>query len=365
MKLLNIYKSAPHYRASIYRLISQNYDCDFIFGQGVDGIKQMDTTRLNGNVTITENKYVIGKWYYQKGVVGKLFAPYDRYLMLIESRCLSTWIVALLSRFMPGKKVYGWSHGIYGKESKTEMIIKKTLFRLLDGCFVYGNHARDLMIQSGLNKDRIFTIHNSLDHTTQKAIRESMSLSGIYSDHFQNAHPTLLFIGRLTPVKRLDLLIESVSDLSRKGFPCNLCLVGDGSERSRLQQQAKDLGLERNVWFYGECYDEKQNALLIYNADICVAPGNVGLTAMHTMVFGTPVISHDDFGYQMPEFEAIIPGKTGAFYKYLDKQSLSDVIQEWFQTHPDREAVRRDCFHEIDTEWTPEFQIEVLKKHLK
>lgn len=365
MKLLNVYKSAPHYRASIYRLISQNYDCDFIFGQGIDGIKQMDTTLLRGNVTITRNKYVLGKWYYQKGVIKKLFAPYDRYLMLIESRCLSTWAVALLSRLMPGKKVYGWSHGVYGKESKKEMLIKKALFRLLDGCFVYGNHARELMIQSGLDGDRIFTIHNSLDHATQMSIRERIRPSDVFSGHFQNDFPTLLFIGRLTPVKRLDLLIEAVSALKKEDYPCNLCLVGDGKERERLERKVQELDIVKNVWFFGECYDEEQNASLIYNADVCVAPGNVGLTAMHTMMFGTPVISHDDFGHQMPEFEAIIPGKTGAFYKYLDLASLTSVIKEWLETHKDREAVRQDCFREIDTQWTPEFQIGVLRKHLK
>lgn len=41
--------------------------------------------------------------------------------------------------------------------------------------------------------------------------------------------------------------------------------------------------VDKNVWFYGSCYDEQTNAELIYNADMCVAPGNVGLTAIHAM----------------------------------------------------------------------------------
>ena len=52
-------------------------------------------------------------------------------------------------------------------------------------------------------------------------------------------------------------------------------------------------------------YDENEIGDLIYNADLCVSPGNVGLTAIHTLTYGTPVLSHANFPNQMPEFEAI------------------------------------------------------------
>lgn len=59
------------------------------------------------------------------------------------------------------------------------------------------------------------------------------------------------------------------------------------------------------------------NAEFIYNADLCVSPGNVGLTAMHSLVFGCPVITHNCFEWQMPEFEAIQPGITGDFLRWM------------------------------------------------
>ena len=129
---------------------------------------------------------------------------------------------------------------------------------------------------------------------------------------------------------------------------------------------ATELGLEKNVWFYGPCYDEKELSGLIFNADLCVSPGNVGLTAMHTMVFGTPVLTHNDFPHQMPEFEAIHEGETGAFFTLDNIQSLADGISKWFvQKSNKREEVRKACMKEIDENWTPQFQIEVLKKYLK
>ena len=110
------------------------------------------------------------------------------------------------------------------------------------------------------------------------------------------------------------MLVNAVAELKTKGENYNLVFVGNGLEGENLKARVKGLGLTDAVWFNGACYDEKTNAELIYNSDLCVAPGTVGLTAMH-MVFGTPVISHNDFKWQMPEFEAIKPGITGAFLK--------------------------------------------------
>ena len=86
--------------------------------------------------------------------------------------------------------------------------------------------------------------------------------------------------------------------------------------------QADRPALNQNVCFFGPCYDEFEIGMLIYNAALCVSPGNVGLTAIHSLSYGTPVISHNDFKHQMPEFEAIVPGETGAFFIANDLNSL-------------------------------------------
>ena len=106
------------------------------------------------------------------------------------------------------------------------------------------------------------------------------------------------------------------------------------------------------------------NGNLIYNGDLCVSPGNVGLTAIHSLTFGTPVLTHDYFPYQMPEFEAIHEGQTGSFFKYGNIQSLAEKINQWFDIPVSRETIRKLCMCEIDYFWNPSFQINVLKKNL-
>lgn len=365
-KLCCIFTTAPHYRSAIYQLIDKTYDCDWFFHNGKTDIKRLDYNLLNGSVTIHKYKKLPLGFTYQKGVLSLLFKPYNHYFIFLYSNCLSTWLFLFLAKLFPNKKVYGWTHGWYGKESKFEAVIKKLVFKRADEIFTYGNYARDLMIKEGFKADHIHTLHNSLDYEKQLELRNSGLTSDIYKEHFSNNSPVLIFIGRLTPIKKLDMIVEALSKLKDKGELYNLVFVGDGPEKQKLEEVANRLNVSEQIWFYGACYDEKTNAELIYNADLCVAPGNVGLTAMHTMVFGTPVISHDDFPYQMPEFEAIIPDKTGCFFKRNDINDLSERISEWFRVNGNlRDDVRNNCYIEIDTQWNPNFQIDVIKNVIK
>ena len=158
------------------------------------------------------------------------------------------------------------------------------------------------------------------------------------------------------------MLVQSIYDLKNKGLNCNLVFIGDGSMRKMLEQKVKSLNITQQVWFYGACYDEDTNAELIYNADLCVAPGNVGLTAIHAMMFGCPVVTHGDFRYQMPEFEAIKPLLTGNFYKRGCQESLNEKISEWFNVNGKRRKyVQQYCYDEMDNQWNPYYQMHIIK----
>ena len=75
--------------------------------------------------------------------------------------------------------------------------------------------------------------------------------------------------------------------------------------------------MEGNCIFYGATYDEKELSKLIYMSDLTVSPGNIGLTAIHSLSYGTPVCSHSNFNNQMPESEAIINFENGFFFRKI------------------------------------------------
>lgn len=367
MKLLVIYNFAQKYRTGIFREIDKTWDCKWIFGHTQTDIKEMDTSFLK-NVKFVENKKCIGPFKRQSEIVKEAIkGDFDTLLMLGEPFNLSTWAIMLrniCSRHQ--KKVYLWSHGWYGREGFVKKWFKRAFFGLADKIFLYGNYAKQVAIGQGFDENKLEVIHNSLDHDHQIKLRATLKPSEIYRNHFGNDHPVIIFIGRLTEVKRLDMLVEAVAVLKRRQKKFNVVFIGDGEKRGDLEDLVRQKDLTSQFWFYGSCYDDAQNAQLIYDADLCVAPGNVGLTAMHTMVFGTPVLTHNCFPMQMPEFEAIIQGKTGAFFLYDDIKSLADEIEVWTDNSTGRrEQIRQNCYAEIDSSWTPAYQIATLKKVIK
>lgn len=367
MKLCQIYNGASAYRESIYRLLDETFDTDWVFGKSLGDIKLMDTNILRGHVEKVDNISIWGnKAYWQKGVLKYIFRPYTHYIILGDERCLSTWIFLFLSLFFPKKKIYFWSHGQYGKEGFLKTKIERFFWSFVDGAFLYGNYAKKIMTKNGFKTDTFSVVHNSLSYDKQLEIRKSRLQSEIFIEHFGSSNPVIIFIGRLTKVKRLDLLLNAIALLREKGRNFNLALIGSGEELINLRQMVERLHIENQVWFYGACYDEMTNAELVYNSDLCVAPGNVGLTAMHTMMFGCPVITHNDFPWQMPEFEAIKAGETGDFFERNNVESLAATISKWFAEKKDkREEVRQACYKEIDTNWNPYYQMEVIMNVFK
>lgn len=358
-KICLIYNFAQHYRTGIFRKMDNRLNVDFFFGDSLNDIKKMDYHELSNHHEI-KNILIWKPIYYQYGAVSLIFRKYDKYIILGEYHCISTWLILIFSRLLR-KKVYLWSHGYYGNEGLIKSTFKKLFFSLSDGVFLYGNYARRLMIERGFEPEKLKVIYNSLDYEYQIKLRRRLKETNIYHEHFANNHPVLIFIGRLTFEKELHLLVEAVQLLEAQGLNLNVVFVGSGAAQESLIQRI-DVDQLATYWFYGPCYDEGEISELIYNSDICISPGNVGLTAMHALMYGTPVITHSNFEHQNPEVEAITSGKTGAFFKKGDGSSLASVISDWLNNNESREEIRQECYRIMDERYNPEYQIEVISK---
>lgn len=367
MKLCLFFNTPSIYREAIYRAIDKEYDCNWYFGDYEDGVRSFDTSLLK-SVHFLKVKNKSKRVYWTKGLISLLFnSKYQNYFMYGPTWDLSIWPFLLLKKFFfRKKKVNIWVHGWYGKETGIEALMKKFMYNTVDGIFCYGDYARKLLLDMGYCKEKVFAIHNSLNYDEQIRLREKQKQTCIYREYFGNDNPTLIFLGRLTPVKQLDMFLDAVSILKTRKKIYNVILVGDGPMHESLKKKTLELDLSEQVWFYGACYDEMVNAELVYNSDLCVAPGNVGLTAIHTMMFGCPVITHGDFAHQMPEFEAIKTHRTGIFFERGSVNSLVEKIEEWFAVNGiRREYVRKQCYEEIDSNWNPNYQMKIIKENLK
>lgn len=360
-----ITNQAPHYRAALWERLLEDSSLDirFLYGEGAtSSIRSIDLSepRWRGKQSRFQrirNVHLRKLLVWQRGVLAQVRKTDARVLVLLgQMYILSMWLAVWIAK-RRGIAVLFWGHGAYGREGRLKRRFRNRFLRLADGVLVYGEHARGLLIADGFPPERVRVVYNSLDHARQLAIRESFIEPGFFAgqDWFrQTSAPTLLFVGRLTPQKQIDRLIDAVVRLRDQGRVFNLLLVGDGPEFGRLRALAADLAGQ--VHFYGACYDEESLGRLIANADLCVSPGEVGLTAMHALGYGTPVCTHDDMTRQMPEAEAIVEGRTGVLFDYDNKMNLASAIGRWFDSAPDRAILRSCCYQEIDLNWNTENQ---------
>ncbi len=91
----------------------------------------------------------------------------------------------------------------------------------------------------------------------------AVDLNNLGLDHLKDKK-IILFVGNLLPVKRLDLVLDSMKLLADDKLA--LVVVGGGYELDKYKQLAKDLN---NVYFVGQCDDQKKLSDY-YNAAACV-----------------------------------------------------------------------------------------------
>jgi glycosyltransferase involved in cell wall biosynthesis len=100
----------------------------------------------------------------------------------------------------------------------------------------------------------------------------------------------LVFMGELRQVKGIDVLIDAISLLHRKGRNVTLTLVGDGPDREQLEAQIARLGLSQSIAFTGAMPAHQALAL----GRIMVVPSraeSLPYVVLETAAAGKPLIT--------------------------------------------------------------------------
>jgi glycosyltransferase involved in cell wall biosynthesis len=366
-----------HYREPIFSLMSSQVGPlpHYTFFSGTtspEGVAIIDEEKLGLNVggkkrirwRSVKNWWLGKTFLFQPGVVSLgMSRDYDCIIYLGSMYHLSTWLSAILAK-ISGKRVLMWTHGYLKEERGPRGYLRALFYRLADGLLLYGDRGRELLLRRGFDASRLYVVFNSLDYQAQRAIRAEWGwerLHELRGELFADPNASILiFTGRLTKRKGLDLIFCAQDALRSQGVSVNAIIVGDGPDKARLIDFMQRLNLSRNVWFVGECYDEKVLGPLLMASDLCVSPGEVGLTCIHAMAYGTPVATHDDADTQGPECEAIVPGETGVLFKKGDCRALSRGISKFLKGRAPRETVARRCINAVEISYSPENQLRIL-----
>lgn len=373
-KVLVLTNIAPFYRKQLWLglLRKASFNCSFAYGESRTlGIPQMHLNDIENLLETKRIQNVRNIWFKKKALLWQsgafriaLEGNYSVIVFLGECYCLSTWLSAIIFR-LRGVRVVFWGHGIYGNESKLKLLFRKTFYRLAHQHLLYERRAKLLMTQLDFKPSDLYVVFNSLDYDKHKSLRnkfKGLTKNKVYPFLSNPNLPILVFIGRLTSAKKLDMLLHVANSMNDDKISVNLVLIGDGPERSQLESIGHQGLVEKWLHFEGACYSEEEIGKYLSVADLCVSPGNVGLTAIHSLSFGTPVCTHDNLANQMPEAEAIIDGYNGFYFKENDLYDLESGIKYWLATNTQRDQVRTRCFEVIDKYYNPDYQLTVFNR---
>ncbi len=372
-KILVVYHYFPHYRLPILKVLSnqQNAGLDYTFLSGfttevpLNILSEKDVSELS--FISVRNRWFLGKLLWQTKVLWySISSEYDCIIYLGSPNFITTWLGAIAAKIM-GKPTLFWTHGFL-KKNQIKNSIKKIFFSIPDGLLLYGNKAMNNLIYHGFKKNNLSVIYNSLDYENQIRVKKNIKNEAVFrlkKKLFKHHDlPVIIFIGRLTAQKKLIDIVTITEKLHNLEISVNVLFVGDGLMKNDLIKSVERASLLEYFMFFGECNDEFQLAHLITLSDICVSPGEVGLTAMHSLVYGTPVITHDCEEFQMPEYEAIVDGVTGGLYKYGSLESLFMKVKEWIIKGNSQE-IKNNCCNMIADFYNPKIQSILINKAVK
>ena len=96
---------------------------------------------------------------------------YDAVIFLGSIYYFSTWF-AIRAAKKRNKRVIIWTHGFLGKDTKWMAALRHRLYRMADACLLYGNPARDIMLETNYyNPKQLSVVYNSMDHALHSSLR--------------------------------------------------------------------------------------------------------------------------------------------------------------------------------------------------
>lgn len=170
--------------------------------------------------------------------------------------------------------------------------------------------------QTQLKKRNHFTIYNALP--------EGISISR--QTKSQNRPLTIGVVSRLEGIKGMDLVVPAFAQVKACHPEMQLLIVGDGSLRKQMEEQAHEAGLEETVKFAGRQPQEKLSNYYD-RIDILLMPSRsegFGLTAIEGMARGCVVVAARTGG--LPE--VVRDGEVGLLHEPGQVEELATQIKK-------------------------------------
>ena len=216
-----------------------------------------------------------------------------------------------------------WRKGI-----KKAYFIDRFFYRFVDEIIAVSNAVKKYLIEEKkLTNNKIKVIYNGVDlekfKPVKKGVRPHLPHELTGSKWGLTPFFTVGVVGRLEPQKGHKYFLEAISLLNGKYQNARFLIVGEGSLRTELEEQAQKLGISNRVEFLGY---KKDIVSVLEEIDLLVLPSlyeGLPLVALEAGAMGRPVVATNVDGSP----EVIINKETGLIISPKDSLALKEGIE--------------------------------------
>lgn len=206
-----------------------------------------------------------------------------------------------------------------GKLSYIAQMMAKVTSSLLvnvDQFVAVSSFVKDMLVHGGVPSDRIEVIHNWIDDDKIRWATEYLP---------EKTEKSVLYVGKLTKYKGIDVLIDAVSQIAQEVPDFQLRIVGSGPLKDICEKKVRKMGLSKNIHFLGSV-DEKTLYQEYRNAALFVCPSTwpepCATVLLEAMAFKLPIVASEIGG--IPEL--VQDRKNGLLFRPRDSDSLAKCV---------------------------------------
>ncbi len=320
-RIIVVQPSVPSYRHGYFSRVAERLgECFSVYASpgNLNVLSERDNV-LEWEVLLPAMRSIAPKVLWQPGVLSIAIEKGDIVVVSGAPRCLSN-IALLLKAQMRGATTLWWGHYWSSTSRKWSATLRIVLMQLSDAFLFYTDQEkREYFAATRMRRKLpVFALNNGIETSEIKSLRAPYSSKRRKRD--------LVYIGRVVQKSNLDLLIDALSRPNCAGV--TLDIIGDGDDKARLQARCAELNLDSRITWHEGTVDETKIAAVFNRCKLFVYPGAVGLSLIHALAYGLPVIVHDDRWRHGPEFAALETGKNGHTFANGDPVALAKAIAD-------------------------------------
>jgi glycosyltransferase involved in cell wall biosynthesis len=160
--------------------------------------------------------------------------------------------------------------------------------------------------------------------------------------------PIVLFVGRFTLDKQVDVFIETIPLISAVCPNVQFVLIGDGPLKPKLEQRVDELGEKQRVFFLG--FQPMEVIKYCLNAATAVCIPMSGFVIYEAAAAGKPIVAFDVEWHS----EFIKDGQTGLLVENRNREKLAQSIKRLINEPQLAQSLGRNARNFIDTEYNPQ-----------